>query len=111
MSDLLFSFRSMFRKYVNSSFILVFVTLLALLCANSNLSDIYFSLWEKPVNFQLGDFSFFSHQGSTMSMMDIINDFLMAIFFFSVGLEIKREILVGELSSFKKALFPIIYAI
>lgn len=111
MSNLLYSFRSMLRNYVNSSFILVFVTLLALFCANSQFSEVYFSLWQKPVSLQIGDFNLFSHHGTPMMLMDVVNDFLMAIFFFSVGLEIKREILVGELSSMKKALLPIIGAI
>ena len=111
MSDLLYSFRSMLRNYINSSFILVFVTLFALFCANSQFSEAYFSLWQKPVSLQFGDFNLFSHHGTPMMLMDVINDFLMAIFFFSVGLEIKREILVGELSSMKKALLPIIGAI
>lgn len=45
-----------------------------------------------------------------MTLMTFINDALMAVFFFSVGLEIKREILVGELSSFRQALLPIVAA-
>ncbi|MEG1615670.1 MAG: Na+/H+ antiporter NhaA [Bacteroidales bacterium] len=111
MSDLLYSFKSMLRNYVNSSFILIFVTMLALVCANSPLSEDYFGLWNKEVHLQIGDFNLFGHNGHAMTLMDVINDFLMAIFFFSVGLEIKREILVGELSSMKKALLPIIGAI
>lgn len=106
----MFSFRSMFRKYVNSSFILIFATLLALVFANSSFGDTYFSIWKSPVHLQIGDFNLFGHNGEAMTLMDFINDFLMAIFFFSVGLEIKREILVGELSSMKKALLPIIGA-
>ncbi len=46
-----------------------------------------------------------------MDMLAFINDALMAIFFFSIGLEIKREILVGELSSFRQALLPILAAV
>lgn len=100
----------MVKKYVSASFILVGVTLLALIVANSPWGDAYRDFWNIPVTFSIGDFNLFSHGGRTFTMMSFINEFLMAIFFFSVGLEIKREILVGELSSFKKALLPIIGA-
>ena len=106
-----YSFISTFKKYANSSVILIFFTILALVCANvAGLKDWYFSLWQNHVSLSLGNFNFFSHAGHTMTVGQVINDFLMAIFFLSVGLEIKREILVGELSSREKALLPIIGA-
>lgn len=105
-----YSFLGMFKKYVDSSVILIFVTLLALIVANTELGDFYRQVWDWPVNFSIGGINLFSHSGRTLTLMEFINDFLMAIFFFSVGLEIKREILVGELSSIKKALLPIIGA-
>ena len=95
-----YTFLSMFKKYVNSSMILIVVTIAALIVANSPWGDAYRSLWERPVSFSIGDFNLFSHGQRSLSLMDFINDFLMALFFFSVGLEIKREILVGELSTF-----------
>lgn len=105
-----YSFLSMMKKYVSASFILVGMTALALIVANSPWGDAYRAFWDIPVAFSVGDFNLFSHGGRTFSMMSFINEFLMAVFFFAVGLEIKREMLVGELSSLKKALLPIIGA-
>lgn len=106
-----YSFWSKFRRRVSSSVVLIICTVLALACANiPAIKDLYFSFWQNPVSLSLGNFNLFAHAGHPMTLMEVINDFLMAIFFLSVGLEIKREILVGELSSLKKALLPIIGA-
>lgn len=106
-----YSFWSKFLRRVSSSVVLIVCTVLALICANiPGVKDVYFSFWQNEVSFSIGNFNLFSHGGHPMSLMEVINDFLMAIFFLSVGLEIKREILVGELSSMKKAMLPIIGA-
>lgn len=55
-------------------------------------------------------FNLLSHGGENLRMIEFINDGLMTIFFLLVGLEIKRELLVGELSSFRKAALPFIAA-
>ena len=106
-----YSFKSKFRMHVNSSVVLIFFTILALVCANiPAVKEWYFALWQNPVSLSIGEFNFFSHGGHPITLGQMINDFLMAIFFLSVGLEIKREIKVGELSSMDKALLPIIGA-
>ena len=106
-----YSFLSKFKRHVNSSVVLIFFTVLALVCANiPEIKEWYFALWQQPVSLSIGEFNFFSHAGHTLSLGQMINDFLMAIFFLSVGLEIKREIRVGELSTRDKALLPIIGA-
>ena len=105
-----YAFISMLKKYVSSSMLLVIATVAALIVANSPWGDTYRHIWEMPVSLSVGGFNLFSHGVHAMSLGDFISDFLMAIFFLSVGLEIKREVLCGELSSVKKALAPIIGA-
>lgn len=104
--------RKTIRNYANSGNILILATMMALIIVNMPfLTELYNSLWVHEVALQVGDFNLFSHNGHPMTVMQFINDALMAFFFLSVGLEIKREVLVGELSSFRNALLPIIAAI
>ncbi len=91
---------------------MIAATVLALVIAKiPSINEYYFNFWTQEVRLQVGDFNIFSHSGHPMDMLAFINDALMAIFFFSIGLEIKREILVGELASFKQALLPITAAV
>ena len=106
-----YSSLSKLKLHINSSVVLIFFTILALACANiPTVKEWYFALWQLPMSLSIGEFNFFSHSGHAINLGQMINDFLMAIFFLSVGLEIKREIKVGELSSMDKALLPIIGA-
>ncbi|KIO43278.1 MULTISPECIES: Na+/H+ antiporter NhaA [Sanguibacteroides] len=106
-----FSTRRLIQAKINGGAILLFVALLAMIIANSPLKEYYNHFFSQEVSFNIGSFNLFQqHGGGSMTLLAFINDALMAIFFFSVGLEIKRELLVGELSSPRKALLPVIAA-
>jgi NhaA family Na+:H+ antiporter len=85
--------------------VLIFMTILALILANSPLTEGYAHFFHTKVDFNVGSWEL-SH-----TIHHWINDGLMAIFFFIIGLEIKREVLVGELSNIKVAILPILAAI
>lgn len=94
----------------NASLLLFAATIIAMVLANSPWAHQYHRLLAFPIDLQAGEFNFFSHHGEPMSMLAFVNDALMAVFFFVIGLEIKQEVLIGELSSVRKALLPIIAA-
>lgn len=107
-----FSFWRMVTSNVSSSMVLIIFTILALICANApGIKEIYFSVWQNPVSLSIGGFNFLSHGGHALTLGELVNDLLMSIFFLSVGLEIKRELREGELSTPKKAMLPIVGAL
>lgn len=103
--------RRTIQRYAQGGNLLIIITVLAMVVANiPAINPYYFDFWTKEVHLQIGEFNLFSHNGEPINLLQFINDALMAIFFFTIGLEIKREVLVGELSSFRQALLPIIAA-
>ncbi|GMV81668.1 MAG: Na(+)/H(+) antiporter NhaA [Planctomycetota bacterium] len=88
-----------------SGIVLLIFTVLALFLANSQWSEPFLALWKTKVGFTFGSFEF------THSLKHWINDGLMTIFFFVVGLEVKREMAVGELRELRQASLPIAAAI
>ena len=101
--------RGYFEWFVHSevtgSILLLACTVLALVWANSPWADSYFEILHTYVGVSWGDAYF------KLSLHHWINDGLMVVFFFVVGLEIKRELVVGELSSFHKAALPVAAAV
>jgi NhaA family Na+:H+ antiporter len=88
-----------------SGFVLLLATAAALALANSGLADTFLGFWKVPLGIQVGDFAV-SH-----SLKHWINDGLMAVFFFLIGLEVKREIVLGELRDIRRAALPIAAAL
>lgn len=110
--SIFFAARRALSHHAGGGNVLMCATVLALIVANiPGLNTIYNDFWTQEMHLQIGSFNLLSHAGHPMTVIQFINDALMAIFFFNIGLEIKREVLVGELSSFRQALLPIMAAI
>ena len=98
-------FKWFFKLEAASGLVLLFAAVIALFISNSNFSDLYFNTLDNYI------FIGINKIGLKLTVIHWINDALMAIFFFFVTLEIKREFLQGELSNVKQALLPIIAAV
>ena len=98
-------FQQFFATASAGGLVLLACTAVALVLANSPWADAYHHLWEAPLTVGVPGF------GLTLSVHHWVNDGLMAVFFFLVGLEIKREVLVGELASLRSAALPVAAAV
>ena len=98
-------FKWFFQLEAASGLVLLIAAIIALVISNSNFSELYFNTLEQYLFIGINNF------GLKLSVHHWINDLLMAVFFFFVTLEIKREFIQGELSNLKKALLPIIGAV
>jgi NhaA family Na+:H+ antiporter len=98
-------FKWFFQLEAASGLVLLIAAIIALVISNSTFSELYFSTLQQYLFVGINNF------GLKLSVHHWINDLLMAIFFFFVTLEIKREFIEGELSNLKKALLPIIGAV
>jgi len=105
MKNLLTPFQRFFKIEASSGIILFATALLAIIIANGNYKDFYFSLHDIKIGFTFAGFSLYK------PLILWVNDALMALFFFIIGLEIKREVLAGEFNNMQKAILPILGAI
>lgn len=100
--------RNLFQRFAriqaSGGILLMLSTLAALVVANSPLGEAFFRFWENYLTISLGDFTL------SEDLLHWVNDGLMVLFFFVVGLEIKREVTVGELASPRRAILPVVAA-
>jgi Na+:H+ antiporter, NhaA family len=100
---------TLFQKFFNSEkaggLILIACTVISLCIANSSFGDSFIHFWHMPATLHIGQIDI------PFRLEEWINDLLMTIFFLLVGLEIEREIYIGELSSLKNAVLPVLAAI
>ena len=86
--NIFFSARRAISHHASGGNVLMFATILALIVANIPwLNTLYHDFWSQEMRLQVGDFNLFSHAGHPMTVLQFINDALMAIFFFNIGLE------------------------
>ena len=97
--------RNFLHTEASGGILLLAAAIVALAWANSPVGESYSALWHTPVTIAFGELRL------AQDLHFWINDGLMAIFFFVVGLEIKRELLIGELTSFRRALLPVAGAV
>ena len=98
-------FEEFIHRQTTSGMLLMGTTIVALLLANSFMAEAYLHFIHTPMSVRIGSW------GITMSLHHWVNDGLMTLFFFVVGMELKREMLVGELADLRQAALPIIAAI
>lgn len=98
-------FEEFIHRQTTSGLLLMITAVIALLIANSFLAETYLHVLHTPLGIRLGEWQL------EMSLHHWVNDGLMATFFFVVGMELKREIMVGELADIRQAALPIIAAI
>lgn len=99
----------LFKRFLKlesaSGILLLIFACLAIFLANTPLDQVYFNFLETPVSIQIGAFSIYK------PLLMWINDGFMAVFFILVGLEVKRELMIGAISSYQRAIFPAIGAL
>lgn len=99
----------LFKRFLKlesaSGILLLIFACLAIFLANTPLDQVYFNFLEMPVSVQIGAFSIYK------PLLMWINDGFMAVFFILVGLEVKRELMIGAISSYQRAIFPAVGAL
>lgn len=97
-------FQEFMHNEASGGIVLLVMTILSIVLSNSGVAAGFHAIWESSITI------LFNEKSLEFTLIHFINDGLMVLFFFVVGLEIKREIIIGELSGLKKALLPVVGA-